>query len=58
VNKWLKRFQEGREEVKDDPRTGRPSTSSSDENVERISSFQVFVSEFRERLFWGLTARQ
>lgn len=36
VNKWLKRFREGREEVKDDPRPGRPSTSSSDENVERI----------------------
>lgn len=36
VNKWLKRFREGREDVKDDQRSGRPSTSSSEENVERI----------------------
>ncbi|XP_052755880.1 protein GVQW3-like [Galleria mellonella] len=36
VHKWLKRFREGRESVQDDPRSGRPSTSHSDENVERI----------------------
>ncbi|XP_018403797.1 PREDICTED: putative uncharacterized protein FLJ37770 [Cyphomyrmex costatus] len=36
VNKWLKRFREGREDVKDDQRSGRPSTSTSEENVERI----------------------
>ncbi|XP_018565941.1 putative uncharacterized protein FLJ37770 [Anoplophora glabripennis] len=36
VNKWLKRFREGREDPKDDIRSGRPSTSSSDGNVERI----------------------
>ncbi|XP_011860250.1 PREDICTED: putative uncharacterized protein FLJ37770 [Vollenhovia emeryi] len=36
VHKWLKRFREGREEFKDDPRPGRPSTSSSVENVDRV----------------------
>ena len=41
VNKWLKRFWEGQEDVKGDPRPGpKPrtllSTSSSDENVARI----------------------
>ena len=33
---WHRRFKEGREEVKDDHRSGRPSTSKTDENVERV----------------------
>ena len=32
---WHRRLKEGREEVEDDHRSGRPSTSSTDENVER-----------------------
>ena len=32
---WHKRFKEGREEVEDDHRSGRPSTSITDENVGR-----------------------
>ena len=31
-----RRFKEGREEVEDDHRSGRPSTSRTDENVERV----------------------
>ena len=31
---WHRRFKEGREEVEDDHRSGRPSTSRTDENVE------------------------
>ena len=31
-----RRFKEGREELKDDHRSGRPSTSRADENVERL----------------------
>ena len=31
-----RRFKEGREEVEDDHRSGRPSTSRTDENVERL----------------------
>ena len=31
---WHKRFEEGREDVEDDPRSGRPSTSKTEENVE------------------------
>ena len=30
-----KRFEEGREDVEDDPRSGRPSTSRTGDNVER-----------------------
>ena len=33
---WHRRFKEGREEVEDDYRSGRPSTSRTDENVERV----------------------
>ena len=33
---WHRRFKEGREQVEDDRRSGRPSTSRTDENVERV----------------------
>ena len=33
---WHWRFKEGREEVEDDHRSGRPSTSRTDKNVERV----------------------
>ena len=33
---WHRRFKEGREEVEDDHRSRRPSTSRRDENVERV----------------------
>ena len=36
VFEWHKKFKEGREDVEDDPRSGRQSTSKSEENVERM----------------------
>ena len=33
---WHKRFKEGREEVEDDPRSGRPSTSRMADNIEHV----------------------
>ena len=33
---WHRRFKEGREEVKDDHRSGRPSIRRTDKNVERV----------------------
>ena len=33
---WHRRFKEGREDLDDDPRAGRPSTSKTEENVERV----------------------
>ena len=33
---WHRRYKEGREEVKDDHKSGRPSTSRTDENVQRV----------------------
>ncbi|UYV82176.1 hypothetical protein LAZ67_21001267 [Cordylochernes scorpioides] len=34
--KWHKAFKEGREEVADEPRSGRPTTARTDENVDRV----------------------
>jgi len=33
---WHRRFKEGKEEVEDDHRNGRPSTSRTEENVQRV----------------------
>jgi len=38
VFRWHKSFLEGREQVEDKPRVGRPSTSKTDHNVERVRS--------------------
>ena len=36
VQLWYKRFNEDREDVNDDARPGRPSTSTIDENIEAV----------------------
>ena len=36
VFEWFKRFKEGREEIGDDQRPGRPSTSKTEANIEKI----------------------
>ena len=36
IFEWHKRFREGREDVKDDRRSGRPTASRTNENVERV----------------------
>ncbi|GFV86352.1 protein GVQW3 [Trichonephila clavipes] len=38
VSEWFKRFKDGRQDVEDDSRPGRPSTSKTDENVEKVAS--------------------
>ena len=38
VYKWYKLFTEGREEVNDDTRPGRPSTSTTNENTEAVKN--------------------
>jgi len=38
VFRWHKSFLEGREQLEDKPRAGRPSTSKTDDNVERVWS--------------------
>ena len=36
--KWVQRFQEGREDPKDDARSGRPSTSRGNEDIDCVCS--------------------
>jgi transposase-like protein len=36
VFKWYKAFSEGHESIKDEPCSGRPSTSKTDNNVEKV----------------------
>ena len=37
VFEWFKKFTEGREYVGDDPKSGRPSTTKTQENVEKVA---------------------
>ena len=36
VFEWRKRFVEGRENVEDDPKSGRPCPSTTDANIEKV----------------------
>ena len=36
VFEWYKQFVEGREDVEDDPKSGRPCTSTTDTNIEKV----------------------
>ena len=40
VQLWYNRFKEGREDVNDDARPGRPSTSTTDENLEAVKKMK------------------
>jgi len=37
VFRWYGRFHDGREDIEDDPRSGRPTECCNDNNVEKIS---------------------
>jgi len=45
VFRWHKSFLEGQEQVEDEPRMGRPSTSKTDDNVERVRSLCSWNNE-------------
>ncbi|KAI5943853.1 Protein GVQW3 [Manis javanica] len=52
---WHKRFKEGREDVRDDARTGRPVTHRTDENIQKVkdlvcSNRQLTVRMIAEEL--------
>ncbi|GBM03791.1 Putative uncharacterized protein FLJ37770 [Araneus ventricosus] len=36
VSEWFKRFRDGKEDVKDEPRSGRPPISTTPDNIERV----------------------
>jgi len=50
VYEWYKRFQEGRKNVEDDERSGRPSTSTTDENVEKVKEMVMNESQSEKSL--------
>ncbi|KAJ8949186.1 hypothetical protein NQ318_021679 [Aromia moschata] len=51
VLEWFKRFKEGRETTEDDPRPGRPSTSKTDENIEKIGIDKECVRQILHESF-------
>ena len=55
VFEWYKRFREGRETLEDDPRSGRPATAITEENVEKtkqivLDNRRITVRELEEEL--------
>ena len=54
VFKWQKAFKEGRENVEDDPRSGRPFSSTNDQNVEVVRA--VMAKDRRMRV--GMIAEE
>jgi len=43
VYKWVKRFSEGRESVTDEERSGRPTTSITEENIAKFVKLCVKI---------------
>ena len=41
IKRWVKEFQRGRESLEDDPRSGRPTTSTSPENIEKVHKLVI-----------------
>ncbi|KAG5320519.1 SETMR methyltransferase, partial [Acromyrmex heyeri] len=58
VYRWYKMFSEGREDVNDEERAGRPSTSTTDENIDEVKKIvlanrRITVREVAEDLNIG-----
>ena len=47
VFEWHKRFKSGCEEVENDPKSGRPSTTKADENIRRVKQLVRSDRRFR-----------
>ena len=50
VFKWVQCFREGREDPKDDARSGRPSTSSDNENIDHVRSLVLSDRQLTVRM--------
>jgi len=53
--KWHKAFKEGRENFEDDPRSGRPISSTNDQNVETLRAVMMKDSRISVRMIAGRT---
>lgn len=55
VYQWYERFRSGRESVNDDERSGRPSTSKTDENIDKIKDWMTVDRKLTIRsIIWVL----
>jgi hypothetical protein len=52
VFEWFKRFEDGREDLQDDPRSGRPSASR---NLDTVANIREMVTRGRQ---WALRIHQ
>ena len=55
VGMWHKAFKEGRENVEDDPRSGRPISSTDDQNVETVRAVIAKDRRMSVRMIAGQT---
>jgi len=55
VFKWHTAFKEGRENVEDDPRSGRPISSTNDQNVEKVRAVIAKDRRLSVRMIAGQT---
>ncbi|XP_045453311.1 protein GVQW3-like [Melitaea cinxia] len=49
VKRWTRLFQQGRETLEDDPRSGRPNTAVTDENIEKVK--KIVLDDRRIKLW-------
>ncbi|XP_067120941.1 protein GVQW3-like [Centruroides vittatus] len=49
VKKWTSLFKSGRESVEDDPRSGRPSTAVTEENIDKVHDFVLADRRLKTR---------
>ena len=57
IQLWFNPFKEGREDLSDHARTGRPSMSTTDENIEAEKQFFIFAESLSERRLMILAYR-
>ncbi|XP_076167237.1 uncharacterized protein LOC143146647 [Ptiloglossa arizonensis] len=57
IYKWVKRFEEERKDSKDDAREGRPSSSHTDENIERVCELVSSIASNLKKQFGNTKTR-
>jgi hypothetical protein len=58
VFEWHQRFKEGREEVEDDERPRRPSTSKTEENFEKSSeTVELRIKRLMKMYYWEVLTK-
>ena len=63
VRRWVKHFKDGNTSIKDEPRSSRPRTASTDRNKERVDALiredrHITVNEIATKLAVGHSAEQ